>query len=222
MNTVSDLLKLNVNEHTEKKGGLTYLSWAWAWAEALKSDPKASFEIQLFGEPQSPVCYIADTGMVFVNVTMFGKTLTCHLPVMDYKNKAIKNPDAFAVNTAIQRALTKGLALHGLGLYIYAGEDLPQDAPPNKGGDPVESFQDTPKADAFRDLQPEIQAFMRNVAGQVTSSMPNATRAIDIIELALEQWPNEDPNQLKIALWHLLDSKTRAAIKLAQREKETA
>jgi hypothetical protein len=91
---------------------------------------------------------------------------------------------------------------------------------PSKDG--IDSFQDTPKADAFRDLQPEIQAFMRNVAGQVTSSMPHATRAIDIIELALEQWPNEDPNQLKIALWHLLDSKTRAAIKLAQREKETA
>jgi len=64
---------------------------------------------------------------VFVDVTMFGKTLTCQLPVLDHKNKAIPNPDAFQVNTAIMRCLAKGIAMHGLGLYIYAGEDLPED-----------------------------------------------------------------------------------------------
>jgi hypothetical protein len=220
---VSDLLKLNVNEHTEKKGGLTYLSWAWAWAEALKADPQASFKIETFGhEVVSPVCYIGDTGMVFVSVTMFGKTLTCHLPVMDYKNKAIKNPDAFAVNTAIQRALTKGLALHGLGLYIYAGEDLPQDAPPNSGDEEIKPFQDTPKADAFDALQPEVQRFMRMAAKGATDAMPDVHRAVNIIEMAIDEWPAEDPNQLKIGLWHLLDSKTRAAIKKHQLAKAEA
>ncbi len=69
---------------------------------------------------------INGTAMVFVTVTMFGKPMTCQLPVMDYKNKAIPNPDAFAVNTAIMRCMTKALSLHGLGLYIYAGEDLPE------------------------------------------------------------------------------------------------
>ena len=64
--------------------------------------------------------------MVFVTVTMFGKAMTCQLPVMDFRNKAIHNPDAFAVNTAIMRCMTKALSLHGLGLYIYAGEDLPE------------------------------------------------------------------------------------------------
>jgi hypothetical protein len=66
------------------------------------------------------------TGMVWVTVTMFGKPMTCFLPVMNHRNQPIQNPDSFQVNTSIMRCMTKGLALHGLGLYIYAGEDLPQ------------------------------------------------------------------------------------------------
>ena len=122
--TVNDLLKLNVNEHTEKKGNLTYLSWAWAWAEALKADPNAHFQVMMFGDK----CYtdINGTYMVWVTVTMFGKPMTCQLPVMDHRNKAIVGADAFQVNTAIMRCMTKALSLHGLGLYIYAGEDLPE------------------------------------------------------------------------------------------------
>lgn len=121
---VNTLLKLNVNEHTEKKGNLTYLSWAWAWAEALKADPAATFEVMMFGDK----CFtdINGTAMVWVTATMFGKAMTCQLPVMDHRNKPITNPDAFAVNTAIMRCMTKALSLHGLGLYIYAGEDLPE------------------------------------------------------------------------------------------------
>ncbi len=121
---VNTLLKLNVNEHTEKKGNLTYLSWAWAWAEALKADPAATFEVLMFGDK----CFtdINGTAMVWVTATMFGKAMTCQLPVMDHRNKPITNPDAFAVNTAIMRCMTKALSLHGLGLYIYAGEDLPE------------------------------------------------------------------------------------------------
>ena len=118
------LLNKNVNEHTEKKANLTYLSWAWAWAEALKADPTAIYKVEMFGDK----CFmdINGTAMVFVTVTMFGKPMTCQLPVMDYRNKAIPNPDAFAINTAIMRCMTKALSLHGLGLYIYAGEDLPE------------------------------------------------------------------------------------------------
>jgi len=120
-----ELLKLNVNDHVEKKQNLSYLSWAWAWAEALKADPAASFEVIPFdGKPYMDV---NGTGMVWVTVTMFGKPMTCFLPVMDHRNKPITNPDAFQVNTALMRCMTKGLALHGLGLYIYAGEDLPED-----------------------------------------------------------------------------------------------
>ena len=122
--TVNDLLKLNVNEHTEKKGNLTYLSWAWAWDQALRADPNAHFQVMMFGDK----CYteINGTYMVWVTVTMFGKPMTCQLPVMDHRNKAIVGADAFQVNTAIMRCMTKALSLHGLGLYIYAGEDLPE------------------------------------------------------------------------------------------------
>ena len=125
-----DLLKLNVNEHTEKKNGLTYLSWAWAWAEALKADPAATFEVKTFAHDQyteMPYMNVNGTGMVWVTVTMFGKPMTCFLPVMNHRNQPIQNPDAFQVNTAIMRCMTKALALHGLGLYIYSGDDLPEE-----------------------------------------------------------------------------------------------
>lgn len=128
--TIETLLKTNVNEHTERKNNLTYLSWAWAWAEALKADPTATFKVETFYRDQytqEPYMTLpGGTAMVWVTVTIFGKPMTCQLPVMDHRNKAIPNPDAFAVNTAIMRCMTKALSLHGLGLYIYAGEDLPE------------------------------------------------------------------------------------------------
>lgn len=114
------LAALDVSQHIEKKNGLSYLSWAWAVDQLLRADPNATWS---YGEP---VMY-ADTMMVFCTVTAFGKSMTMQLPVMDHRNKAIKNPDAFAVNTAMMRCLVKAIALHGLGLYIYAGEDLPLD-----------------------------------------------------------------------------------------------
>ena len=128
MNTF-DLLKVNVNDHTEKKNGLTYLSLAWAWQEALKADPSANWNVKMFGD--QPMIKIGETAMVFVEVTMLGKTMTCQLPVLDHRNKAIPNPDAFQVNTAIMRCLAKCIGLHGLGLYIYAGEDLPETDTPD-------------------------------------------------------------------------------------------
>ena len=122
MITFNELKKINVNEHTEKKGNLTYLSWAWAVDQLLSNDPAATWE---YKEPKQ----FGDTLMVFCSVTAFGKTMTAQLPVLDYKNKAIINPDAMATNTAMQRCLAKAIALHGIGLYIYAGEDLPQNEP---------------------------------------------------------------------------------------------
>jgi Protein of unknown function (DUF1071) len=132
--TVAHLLTLNVNEHTEKKANLTYLSWAWAWAEALKADAKATFKVEMFGDK----CFmdINGTAMVWITVTMFDKPMTCQLPVMDHRNKAIVNPDAFQVNTAIMRCMTKALSLHGLGLYIYNGDDLPSFIEPESTIDP--------------------------------------------------------------------------------------
>ena len=132
--SIANLLKTNVNDHTEKKANLTYLSWAWAWAEALKADPKASFKVEMFDDK----CFmdINGTAMVWVTVTIFDKPMTCQLPVMDHRNKAIQNPDAFQVNTAIMRCMTKALSLHGLGLYIYNGDDLPSFIEPESTIDP--------------------------------------------------------------------------------------
>lgn len=124
-NSMSDLLKINVNDHTEKKNGLTYLSWAWAWAEVLKVDPRATWEaVEFDGFPAS---FSPDgSALVKVIVTIKGHAKSCWLPVMNHRNQAIKNPDAFAVNTALVRCLTKCISMHGLGLYIYAGEDVPE------------------------------------------------------------------------------------------------
>src|SRR4051812_39455250 len=100
---MSELLKINVNEHTEKKNGLTYLSWAWAWAEVLKIDPQAVWGPD--GNADGLPCMFLPDGsaMVGVGVTIKGHKKYALLPVMDHRNKAIKNPDAFAVNTAIMR-----------------------------------------------------------------------------------------------------------------------
>lgn len=125
-----ELLTLNVNEHTERKGQLTYLSWAWAWAEVLKHDEAATWELVEYPNPDgttSPCMWIGDTAMVKTIVTINGKPRACQLPVMDNKNNAVKNPDARKISDAIMRCMTKAISMHGLGLYIYAGEDLPQD-----------------------------------------------------------------------------------------------
>jgi hypothetical protein len=126
---MSDLLKINVNDHTERKGNLTYLSWAWAWAEVLKIDPTARYTVHEWAD--LPVCYLRNgTAMVKVSVEIKGDIKTCLLPVMDNRNRSIVDPDSFAVNTAIMRCLTKCIALFGLGLYIFAGEDLPEGEKP--------------------------------------------------------------------------------------------
>ena len=126
-NTFEKLNAVNVNGKTEKKNGLTYLSWAWAWAEVKKVDPKANYTVY---ESVNGWNYHTDgkTAWVKTGVTIDGVEHIEYLPVMDYKNKSIPldKITSFDVNKAIQRSLTKACARHGLGLYIYAGEDLPE------------------------------------------------------------------------------------------------
>ena len=125
---MSELLKVNVNDHTERKGQLTYLSWAWAWAEVLKIDPAATWIAHQYGPQGSeqPCMWIGETAIVHCSVTINGLRRECLLPVMDHKNNAVKLPDARKISDAIMRCMTKAIAMHGLGLYIYAGEDLPE------------------------------------------------------------------------------------------------
>lgn len=145
------LLKLNVNDHTEKKRDLTYLSWAWAWQEALKIDSSATFRPVMYQNPNGaglvPYIAINDTAMVEVEVTLGGRNRTCMLPVMDHRNQAISEPNAFQINTAIMRCMTKCLALFGLGLYIYAGEDLPEDTEEKSSPQPAKAAAREPGDD---------------------------------------------------------------------------
>ena len=119
---------INVNDRTEKKGKLTYLSWAWAWGELKKHYPNATYTVY---ENVDGWNYFTDvkTAWVKTGVTVEGIENIEYLPVMDNYNRSIPldKITSFNVNTSIQRSLTKAIARHGLGLYIYAGEDLPED-----------------------------------------------------------------------------------------------
>ena len=121
------LSSINVNGHTEKKNGLTYLSWAWCWAEIKKAFPDATYKIY---ENENGWNYFTDghTCWVKTGVTIKDIENIEYLPVMDFRNASISSEKvtSFDVNKAIQRSLTKACARHGLGLYIYAGEDLPE------------------------------------------------------------------------------------------------
>lgn len=141
---------VDVSGHTEKKGNLTYLSWAWAWGELKKRYPMSYYTVY---EAANGCLYHTDgkTCWVKTGVTLVdGETSLEHieyLPVMDARNRSIPlaQVDSFVVNKTIQRSLTKAIARHGLGLYIYAGEDLPEDAEPDKkAGTPVNQSTATP------------------------------------------------------------------------------
>ena len=138
------LFSINVGNHIEKKNGLSYLSWPYAWAEVKKRFPDATYSVKLFGENNLPYVYDENTGyMVFTNVTINNLTHDMWLPVMDNFNKSMKSvkytyssnyrqnacveaASMFDINKAIMRCLVKNLAMFGLGLYIYSGEDLPE------------------------------------------------------------------------------------------------
>lgn len=126
MEKLQELLDLNVNAFTEKKGGLAYLSWANAWKEFIKVYPDAVYTV-IKNERGLPVFGNSEFGyMSYTTVTAGNITHEMWLPVMDYKNKAMLKPSMFDINKTVMRCLTKNLAMFGLGLYIYAGEDLPE------------------------------------------------------------------------------------------------
>lgn len=128
-NYFEKLNEIDVSKKVEKKNGLSYLSWAWAWAELKKIYPTANYKVY---EREDGTIYWTDgkTCWVKTGVTVDGIEHIEYLPIMDYRNQSITidKITSFNVNSSIQRSLTKAVARHGLGLYIYAGEDLPEDA----------------------------------------------------------------------------------------------
>ena len=145
---------INVNGHTEQKNGLTYLSWAWCWAEVKKAFPDAIYTVYERDYELGPVNYFTDgrTCWVKTGVTINGLEYIEELPVMDFKNKAIPYEQITStdVNKAIQRSLTKACARHGLGLYIYAGEDLPE----------------SEKEDALKGMTDELKDLYKKAGGR--------------------------------------------------------
>jgi hypothetical protein len=203
---MSELLKVNVNDHTEKKNGLTYLSWAWAWAEVLKVDAGATWDAVEFDG--LPCRFMPDgSALVKTTVTIKGQTKVCWLPVMNHRNQAIKAPDAFAVNTALVRCLTKNISMFGLGLYIYAGEDLPEgeDAP-----EPVKA-PIIPARPAV-ELDADTEAFLQEMAAQVTELCQQG-KNVEARNLVLAAALDDEQH---IGLANMLDSKTRSALKKAK------
>ena len=152
---------INVNDKVEKKKDLTYLSWAWAWAEVKKAYPSATYTVLRDPLTEKPYFYDENLGyMVMTSVTIDDQTLEMWLPVMDGANQAmkkdsyeystrygVKTVDAatmFDINKTLMRCLVKNLAMFGLGLYIYAGEDLPKDNEHNTVVKPATKKEATP------------------------------------------------------------------------------
>lgn len=200
-NYFEELNKVDVKQHIEKKGGFSYLSWPYAVTELRKRHPTATWRAVRF--EGKPFLQTAENGcFVEVEVTVDGVSLSQVHPVLDHRNKPIPIPNAFDINTSLQRALVKAIALHGLGLYIYAGEDLPE----------VPASAKSVPAAAWDELGAEEQKFLQGIADNVRSRLEGSGGAQDAVTYLEAQKLDNDE---KICLWSRFDSKERSALKLA-------
>ena len=217
-NYFSVLAAIDCSEHVEKKGRFSYLSWPWAVKTLLQLYPDSTWEVRRFDG--MPFQKTESGSFVEVAVTVCGITRSQVHPVLDNNNKVIKTPTAFDINTSIQRALVKAIALHGLGLYIYAGEDLPEvekDPEPEKPKKlSPELVKSVPKS-AFDALDTEEQAFLQGLANEVSALIA------DDVAAACEKLAsaNLDADE-KAAIWSLFDSAERSAMKKHNEQKKAA
>lgn len=195
----SELAKINVNEHTEKKGNLTYLSWAWAVDQLLRQDDTATWEYRWIAD--KPYVVIGETCMVFCTVRAFGKERTAQLPVLDYKNKAIPNPNSMEINTAMQRCLAKAIALHGIGLYIYAGEDLPNGEDGNAAtASQGKTVAHSPTDGSLAALPKDEQEKAKEIANSIVDLFAES-KEFAAYELFYD---NDLSNEMKLGVWEIL------------------
>lgn len=181
MGKFEEVYGINVNDKTEKKGQLTYLSWAWAWAEFKKAYPDATYKVDQFGglfcTGNEKIGY-----MVRTEVTAGEQTYEMWLPVMDMRNNTILQPKMTEINKTIMRCLTKNLAMFGLGLYIYAGEDLPED-----------------ESGEGNKATPTVTPQNKGVQGRKTDDKPKAFQPITRSEL-IGKYGVEDPEKTIVGL----------------------
>jgi hypothetical protein len=195
MKNYSELREIDVTNHIEKKPAnkqrtkfFSYLSWAWAVDTMLQLDPDAYWNYG--GFDGQPYCKIGDTAMVFCTVTLFGKNRTAQLPVMDAWHQAIPNPNSVDINIAMQRALAKAIALHGIGLHIYAGEDLP----PGNDGEAKIDLEETAEAYAVSMDRATSVAQLRDITAGASRFFREHGR--DDLRLSVVQYATDKANKI--------------------------
>lgn len=204
-NYFAELAKVNVKAHVEKKGQFSYLSWPFAVQELGKIDHTATWEVKRFDG--MPFCKTDCGYFVEVAVTCKGVIKSQIHPVLDARNKPIQQPTAFDINTSIQRCLVKAIALHGLGLYIYAGEDLPEGAEELAQAGAGGTI--TPTSGVWESFPLDYQTWLSDLADEaraylVQGNVAGACKHLDSANLETEA---------KVAIWTRFDSKERAAMK---------
>tara|TARA_B100001093_G_scaffold519793_1_gene610515 strand:+ start:6217 stop:6786 length:570 start_codon:yes stop_codon:yes gene_type:complete len=177
-NTWQTLSRFDVSKEVEQKGKFDYLSWAWAWAYVKEKYPDATFEKHIFRDNQdNPLPFMRDTkGNTFVAVTVTIEGIShqeIHY-VMDNRNQAIQFPDGGAVNKALQRCLVKAIAFHGLGLNVYAGEDLPMDLDEEDNSLIIEAFE---KATSTQELDDSWRFYASSIGKLGKQSKQKVTDA---------------------------------------------
>tara|TARA_R110000823_G_scaffold54234_1_gene133197 strand:+ start:829 stop:1404 length:576 start_codon:yes stop_codon:yes gene_type:complete len=178
------LRKHNVSKHMEKKGQFNYLSWAYAVEELRKLKPDSTWRV-IKTEEGYPYISTPAGHFVEVEVTVDDISLSQIHPVLDNKNQTIENPNAFQINTSIQRCLAKAIALHGLGLYIFRGEDLPE-------ADPLNNEQLQVMDDLLR--QVDDDAFTELVNSRIDSNKVNQTNYNDVVSKLKSKLEQEKVN----------------------------
>jgi hypothetical protein len=191
-NTFAELSKVDCSKHTEKKGKFTYLSWPFAFTELFTRYPDADIEIQEW--EGFPAVRGGKGWMVKVSVTIKGIKRTQWHPVLDNNNRPILEPSVFELNTSIQRATVKAIALHGLGLYIYAGEDIP-------------SADDNEPSKTPAEVEVELQAIKRKAEHdrayaehQESVTFIKERIAADDLQAVADEWAAIPTND-QMALW---------------------
>ena len=214
MKSFEEIYAINVNDKTEKKGNLTYLSWAWAWAEFKKIYPDATYRVNEFDgnfcAGNEKMGYMVQT-----QVTADEQTYEMWLPVMDMRNNSILQPKMTEINKAIMRCLTKNLAMFGLGLYIYAGEDLPEtesDKNENDGGRVEPNAQKKPSS------EPKTQGKEKTNGRLTKAEMVEKYGVKNVEETVL--W-FEEKTGIKMADWNEeIDNEVRAFLQARKKKRE--
>ena len=199
MGKFEELYALNVNDKVERKGNLSYLSWSYAWSEFKKKYPDATYRVEsfdgMFCTGNEKMGY-----MCLTSVTADGLTYEMWLPVMDSRNKSLLNPTTFDINKTIMRCLTKNLAMFGLGLYIYAGEDLPEGEEEPQGKHTQNKPSMAPKTNDFASTVKPI-----TLSGLITEyGLENPAKTVAALEgrfgKELKNFTEEDTKQARAIL----------------------